>query len=458
MRAREFLNEKGLIPSQLGKHSGKYIEILLQLTGDDGTNPVEVSPEQRTKYGETVRLATQTINALKNAKNSGEPLPPAPFFLIPDPQTGELKDTKGSWGALHKSAKFTQLSGKTAYNKGHLNELFMGLAVSLKFINKKSQVTVEQVKQLLVSLSSGINFKNSSTVFEFSQQIQYHNKSQPDSLSFFGLVPSKSAEALIKYSNNLPSDLLNLLSGVVLYVNESKSVDQAITRVMSDPNTNLVEIKSDGTSESKSTKADLILSIDNQRVNLISLKTSRSNTLGQYSGLKFEALQKFFSIGLDIDITPYRGLFLSSLSKKNVTKNIFDLYDGVIFPKVFKEVTDQSSKEESKLVRQLSNAANIFARGEKLEDVEVVKISDNISTGSYKILRFSDNLYDAMKSLDLSAKLIKSPNGRTIQILAYNENDKTKTDKLCQFRSQLQGGYLRNNFEIGPIMEKLTQL
>lgn len=334
----------------------------------------------------------------------------------------------------------------------------MGLAVSLKFINKKSQVTVEQVKQLLVSLSSGINFKNSSTVFQFSQQIQYHNKSRPDSLSFFGLVPSKSAEALIKYSNNLPSDLLNLLSGVVLYVNESKSVDQAITRVMSDPNTNLVEIKSDGTSESKSTKADLILSIDNQRVNLISLKTSRSNTLGQYSGLKFEALQKFFSIGLDIDITPYRGLFLSSLSKKNVTKNIFDLYDGVIFPKVFKEVTDQSSKEESKLVRQLSNAANIFARGEKLEDVEVVKISDNISTGSYKILRFSDNLYDAMKSLDLSAKLIKSPNGRTIQILAYNENDKTKTDKVCQFRSQLQGGYLRNNFEIGPIMEKLTQL
>lgn len=456
MRAREFLNEAGLSPVEFSKHGGKYLNILIQLAS---SGPVEVTPEKRAKYGDQVRLSSNTIDGLYAAQKNINELPKFPEFIVLDPTSGAEEVQQGSWGALYKSAKFTQLAGKTPYNKGHLNELFMGLAVSLKFINKKSQVTVDQVKQLLISLSSsGMNFKNSSTVFQFSQQIQYHNKSQPDNLSFFGLVPSKSAEALIKYGNNLPSDILTLISSVVLYVNESKSVDRAITQVMSDPNTNVVEIKSDGTSESKSTKADLILSIDNQRVNLISLKTSSSNTLGQYSGLKFESLQKFFSTGFSIDLTPYKGLFLDSLSKDQITKNIFELYDGVIFPKIFKELTGQSPKQESEIVKKLSDAANIFARGENLEDVEVVKISDNISTGSYKILRFSNNLYDAMKLLDLSAKLIKSPNGRTIQILAYRDNDKTETDKICQFRSQLQGGYLRNNFEIGPIMEKLTQL
>lgn len=462
MRAREFLKEAGLTQAELAKHGGKYLDILLQLAGDNGTNPIEISPEYRSRYGNTAQLSAQTIQALKKTQSSNAPLPPAPFFLMPEPQTGQLKDTKGAWSAIYKSPKFTGLAGKTPYNKGHLNELFMGLAVYAKFKNQAKPVNNNQVKELLFQSKGEDSFRGASMLFNLQEQMQYNTKSNPDNITFLGVVPSKSAQALLNYGTGpLPRDLENLLSSVVLYVNESKSLDQSIVRVMRDPNTNTVEVKSDGTSEAKSTKADLILSIDNTRVSLLSLKTTGSETLGQYSGVTYEALQSFFNTGFNVDLSQYESLFRSGLDKKEIIKNIFQLYDYIVFPQVTQLLTNQTPGKEAEIVKQLSRAANIFARGESLENIEVVKIDDSIHTGNYKVLRFSDSLYDAMKMLDLDARLLKSENGRTLQILVKPDaNAKTgrESNKLCQFRSQVMGGYLRNYFEIGPIMVKLTEI
>jgi len=460
MRAREFLNEAGLTPAQLSKHGGKYVEILLKLATQ---GPVEVSPDKRSQYGDSVQLAQQTITALQNNLTNQTPLPPAPFFVKKDPQTGVESDIKGSWGAIFKGSTFTGLEGKTPYNKGHLNELFMGLAVYAKFKNQTAPVNNNQVRSLLFQAGGDQeNFKGASMQFDLQEQMQYSTKSNPDNITFIGVVPAKSAQALLDYGvGPLPRDLENLLSSVVLYVNESKSVDQAIVRVMRDPNTNTIEVKSDGTSESKSTKADLILSIDNARVSLLSLKTSGSDTLGQYSGITFDALQKFFNTGFGIDLNRYEGLFTPTLSKEEIIKNVFQIYDNIILPQVRAELASQNPGQEAAVVKQLSRAANIFARGESLENIEVVKINDSIQSGNYQILRFSDSLYDAMKMLDLDVKMLRSENGRTLQILVKPDpkaNVSGQAEKLCQFRSQLMGGYLRNYFEIGPMMVKLTQI
>ena len=137
------------------------------------------------------------------------------------------------------------------------------------------------------------------------------------------------------------------------------------------------------------------------------------------------------------------------------------LYDQVIFPQIEKSLATQSPGKEAAIVKQLARAANYFARGEAMEDVEIVKLDDKIKSGNYKILRFSDDLYDAMKHLDLEAKLINTGKGRTIQIWVKPEADEKvskSANKLCQFRTQKMGDSYRNYFETGAMLEKLTQI
>ena len=92
----------------------------------------------------------------------------------------------------------------------------------------------------------------------------------------------------------------------------------------------------------------------------------------------------------------------------------------------------------------------------------MVKLDDRIKEGNYKILKFSDDLYEAMKHLDLEVDLVaRGDNGRTIKISvkpAEGEELKQGSNMLCKFRTQKMGKSYRNYFEIGPMMEKLTAL
>lgn len=454
MRARDFITEAGLSQSELSKHGRKYAEILAKLA--DNSNPVEIVPEKRGTYGSQVRLTRDTVDNLIDFVGGGD-LNASPQFVL-----GNGKTVKGSWGALYKSGAFTGMMGKKEYNAGHLNELFMGLAVAARFINQNRDVTSNQVRMMMFEASPEFAVKRSTMDFSVSKTIKYTTKAKPDNLNFLGVIPAKSAQALLDYGTGpLPGDLASILEGVVRYVNESDSVDAAVARVMRDPNTNNVEIKSDGTSDSKGTKADMILVIDGSKVSLLSLKTSSSATLGQRSGLSFDAIQYFFKTGFNIDLSSQQELFNPQLGKEKLESNLFKLYDTVLFPKIDALMKMQNPGKESEIVKQLANAANIFARGESLEDVEIVKVNDSIPGGAYKILRYSDSLVDAMKSLDLFAVKVPSKGrGRTIQIYVRPDvaNINQKPVKLCQFRSQVTGGYMRNYFESGEMLDELVSI
>jgi len=453
MRAKEFLFETGLTPAELTKNGRNYAEVLLTLAKE---GPIDIVPEHQQKYGATVRLSPETISNLNNFVQGGD-LAGYPTFITANNET-----VKGSWGAIHKSSKFTGRMGLKAYNAGHLNELFMGIAVAAKFMNQNKDVSVDQVRRLIFEAEPMFAEKRSTMDFNLNKVIKYQTKNRPDNLKFLGVIPTKSAQALINYGvGPLPGDLASILAGVVKYVNESDSVDAAVARVMRDPNTNNIEITSDGTSDSAGTKADMTLSIDGSKVTLLSLKTSSSDTLGQKSGVSFEALQYFFKTGFNIDLTPQQQMFDPSLGKNKLIQNVFKLYDTVIFPKVEVLMNQQNPGKESEIVKQLARAANIFARGEGLEDVEIVKVNDSMPQGAYKILRFSDGLYDAMKKLDLFAhKIPTKGKGRTIQIFVRPDVSgvNQKPAKLCQFRSQVMGKALRNYFESGTALDELVEI
>ena len=109
----------------------------------------------------------------------------------------------------------------------------------------------------------------------------------------------------------------------------------------------------------------------------------------------------------------------------------------------------------------MADAAHFHARGESLEDVEIVKLDDSVSSGNYKILKFSDSLKDAMMQLDLDVRYIGKGQGRTIQIWVKPEADEKVArgaNRICQFRTQKMGDSYRNYYEIGPMMELLTKV
>jgi hypothetical protein len=453
------LTEASLTPKELAKHDGKYLETLIQFAGNK--LPVAIDPAYRGKYGDNAQVDPTMVGQLNMALSSGDILKNLPknvTLLV----NGEK--VVAPWGAIFKGKEFTGAQGKKSYNAGHLAELFMGLAVSAKFFNLGADINTKQLIDMMGFLNAEIPQGQKNYALSLEKEIKYPEASaKEDTLLFRAVVPARSAEAFIEQlqAGQFAQDLQAVFASAVLYANESVGIANACQRVRQDKNNNRIDVISDGTSDAKGTKADLVLKVDGTKINLLSLKTFSSDTLGQISGINYDAVSKWFKVSFGLDLSKYESLFDPTLSKETVYKNILKIYDDVIYPTVKSKLEDQSPGKEAQIVKQLASAANYFARGESLEDVEIVKLDDKVTKGNYKILKFSDDLNEAMKYLDLEVKLVGEGQGRTIQIwVKPTEGEKVAkgSNKLCQFRTQKMGDSYRNYFESGPMLEKLTAL
>lgn len=457
-----------LAAAELKKYDFKYLRILRDL-GNSKT-PLEVVPGKREKYGNTVVLTPRSVEFLNNWFLDTTPLantaPSSMEVYVTGPdgkRTAQVIQTSSLFkSGVFKGTEGQAQSGKTGkeYNAGHLTELFIGLAVSAKFFAAGAPITKQQVLDMFSHMDI---FTHKKTIeFTTTRTIVYPDRNnKSDSLYFSANIPSGSAESFVRQYNErkLAEDLEAALSSAVLYSNESRSIKNACEKVYQDKNNNRIDVASDGTSDAKGTKADLTLKVDGEKLNLLSLKTFSSNTLGQFSGLSYENLSKWFRIGFNLDISPYKQQFDPALGEDQLEKNLIKFYDDIAYPFVQKTVEDQKPGVEAAIVKQFSDAANIYARGESLEDVEVVKLDDKVSNGSYKILKFSNNLKDAMLHFDLETRYVNKGTGRTIQIWvkpAAGEKVAKGSNRLCQFRTQKTGEYIRNYFESGPMLEALT--
>jgi len=447
--------ETALTPAEISKYNGKYLEILIQLIGT-GT-PIAIDTDHRSKLGDAVEIDKSILPALNKALADPDNIK----TLLPK----KIPLTDGrmiSWSNLLKGPEFTGLEVKQKYNIGHLAELFMGVAIFSKFANFGGDVNAQQVMTVMSYLQQGT--QKSSYMFELTRAVRYpESGSKEDTVYFKALVPGNSAQEFINQlaAGKLDPKLMNVLNSAVKFANESGGVANACQRVRKDLNNNNIQVVSDGTSDAKGTKADMVLAVDGQKINLLSLKTD-TKTLGQKSGLEFENVQYFFATSFGIDITPYRSYLDPTLGKEKLFQNLcVELYDKIIYPQVKRMVEDQTPAREVSLIKRLSRAANIFARGDKLEDIVIVKLNDKVAAGNYKVMRYTDALEDAMKHLDLDVNYQTREGGRTIQILVKpkpGEKLGSKSNLLCQFRTQLMGDYPRNYFEVGEIMEDLVSI
>ena len=445
------LNEADLEPGELSKYNGKYLEILIQLIGTGV--PLMVAPKSRALYGDQVEIDPGVVAKLKKLLADPATLRSKLPVNLPLKTGGTISTSK-----LFKGPEFTGRAGKKSYNTGHLAELFVGAAVFTKFANRGEDITVNDVIANIQQMQQSV-YKDSFT-FDLVTVVSYPEpKSKKDQLTFRALVPGVSAQAFMDqlHSNKIAPDLQNTIASAVAFANHSEGVNVACSRVRSDLGSNSIEVVSDGSSDAKGTKADMVLKIDGTKINLLSLKTD-SKTLGQSSGTKYDNIYKFFNIGLGIDISEYQALLDPTHDKDTLFKNICKIYDTVVYPQVQAMVDRDDTQSEVGIINRLAKAANIFARGETLEDVDIVKLDDSIKSGNFKVMRYSDSLYETMRELDLYVNYTKREGGRTIQFLVKpnGAQGNTKSNLLCQFRSQFMGGYLRNYFEVGEIMEALV--
>jgi len=449
--------ETALDRTELAKHDGAYLRKLIALI--DAGRELEVDPAKTEQYGATVTVDPAMVPVLQQVLDSGDikqNLPKTVNIIVND------QSTAAPWSVLFKSGEFTGREFKQPYNAGHLAELMMGLAVTGRFANVGKPVTVDQIIDMAGYVEAGVVPGSQTMQFSISTNVNYPDiGGKTDSLSFRAKVPYSSAEQFLKQLKARQFDriLQNVFASAVRYANESEAVDRACDRVRRDKNSNRIDVISDGV---KGTKADLTLKIDGSEVRLLSLKTFSTETLGQISGVTIEALSKWFKTSFGLDISKYSELFDPALGNEKIFKNVLRLYSDVIYPVVKKEIENQSPGKEAQIVRQLAAAAKYHARGEDDEDVDVVKLDDKVKEGNYKILKFSDDLYEAMKHLDLQADLIDTgENGRTIVISVKpkeGESVPKGSNRLCKFRTQKMGKAYRNYYEIGPMMEKLTEL
>lgn len=476
MMLRELLVEGTLSRSEL-YHRGdaKHLKTLINLA--KANHPFELAAAAQKQYGASTGIVVKSeLEKMEPFLNDVESIPsgfPDKIKMIINGKEELVRLT-----AIEKTGIFTGISDKkeaatAAFNTGHIAELCMGLAVTTKFFNYGAPISVPTVLDTVGLLQSAKEDKN--YVFRITHSLRYpERKSKTDTLNFLARVPGISAEAFLAMTKNkqFDSKVQAVLASAVAYVNESVAVRSSIEKVRKDPNNNVIDIISDGTTDSKGTKADLVLSVDGSRVNLLSLKTYSTDTLGQVSGISYENLSKWFKISFGFNLAAYKDQFgfeklttTDKAKRKAATEAIYakllKFYDSTVAPFVINKIEKQSPNREAAIVKQLAQAALYHSRGEKLEDVEIIKLDDKISSGGYKVLKFSDSLNEAMRRLDLEVRYLNQGNSRTIQIFAVDalaDNIDVKPIKLCQFRTTKMGGYPRNYFETGPMLEKLTMV
>ena len=471
MMFRDLLIEATLSRSEL-YHRGDAKHLRTLVTMAKSNHPFELSAKAQEKYNSKTAVVDKSeIKKMEPFLSNIESIKtdfPDQLLMIVNGKKVNVKLTD-----IEKTKLFTGIDSATkeAFNTGHIAELCMGLSVATKFINFGKPITVNDVIATVNLAATRRDDKN--YLFQVEQSLVYpEKKSKTDTLKFLARVPGVSAEAFLDMvrKKQFADKVQAVLASAVAYVNESAGVANSILQVRTDPNNNKIDIVSDGTTDAKGTKADLILSVDGKKVNLLSLKTYSTDTLGQISGITYENLNKWFLTSFGFNFAPYKDQFkfdrlvTNDKAKRktaadDIYKKLLTFYDKTVMPFVVQKIEKQTPNKEAAIVKQLANAALYHSRGDKLEDVEIVKLDDKISRGGYKVLKFSNDLEQAMQRLDLKVRYLNQGESRTIQIFAVDaadDNIDVKPIKLCQFRTTKMGGYPRNYFEIGPMLEQLT--
>lgn len=460
MRAREFLFEATLGLATLKKYDirpAKFVSLINQgfeFKTVDGKSVIfnkEINPGE-------------ILNKINSAQPRSSVVLPATVNGVENQMVNTSNVTKPS------EMKGFGDTERKPYSIGDIGEALMAAALFARVKNKGAEVNQKNIEEAWNNSSWSGMEKSLALIGTNTTEINWGEPgNQPDSVTLEIKINKSGFESLNKMiqTGTIVPEVSATISSILSYINSRPEIINLINLIKSKKSKNLVKIVSDGISSSKLTVADLYVSIDNKKINLISLKTGRTQTLGQSSGIKVEGLNYFFMTTLGMKIPEN---FIEELNQvqsiaDNKEKNIKGfsiirkIYDEFIIPTLTEKMADETAANETSIVKKLASAAIIFGKGGSTEDVTLVKLSSNPKDIGYTVAKFSDSLYDAMSKLDLEVNFkTESPNTRTIQFYVRSEK-KNIESLLVQIRSFYQSsGYVRNYYEYGNQLLALAKI
>lgn len=474
MKINEILLEAGLSLGQLKKHGGKYFDKLIDKIKAGET--FEVEPSYAGRFPDGVVIDPKVVDELLAAfypdgnKQESETDDTGSVVVVdPNILRTPLKvlDTNASvpFGALTKTKEF---KGGRGINIGIIAEGILGAALTAKFVKKGENITVDDIGKILSKMKPAAITGPKKTE---SVQGVYNGKIKQDSgvsddIKFVLKLSKANFDGLVSEAGGqlqMDPQVKSVAKSAVMYVNgNQQNITRSIKLITKKANKNLIEVTTDGISDNKGTKADLTLRINNQVIKLISLKAMGSPLFGQVSGSKFENFSKFANELFDVDISSYKKKFKDDIDQANVGHNfkmITEIYNKVLGPAVQKQLKAGPAAEAT-FIEKMANGIIKHATLDK--DVEIVKFDKSVY-GGVKVLKFDQAMKDALTKIKFS--VITAPDSARLEI--YGKTTDPELAKklgtkepllLVKLRSYYQPSisYVRNMFEMGPLLEDLT--
>ena len=453
------INEAGLRPKGLKPN---YVSNLISMIRNK--KPVTVIPRVQKALGkDSVVFDKQSADLLQQMLDSaqGKTLPGG--YLDFPTKFPPLTTTDGDKLSINMIEKSSEIKGKELdYNIGDIGEIALGVAAGSRFLKGGAPVDARDFVDLASKLSvSNVTGPKGQTLnsLELSYQGKLkHPTGKVDNVQVTILAPGRSVKEftqIMKYPGDAPADVKGTILSALQYANGSKKIDIGIKQTQANPETNTIEITCDGVSDQKGTKADLVMTIDGERINLLSAKTGPSQ-LGQASGHQWTRQQIFFQTVFGVDISPYAKLW--GTSNQDHLAALQKVWRKLVIPRVTQLTGGDSVQKEKVLVKALSNGLirysnNVDTATGEVETIDVVKLITDPGSPGYNLLRIDSRLTDALEKTDLYGQPTK--NGMGIQV---SGNVNGKNVLLFKARSYFSpaGNVVRTIIEGGPLLDQLA--
>lgn len=443
------LNEATLTIATFGKRNPEYWPNLIDMI-ENGRSIAIGNGEEKVEIANGSEIADQ-MRAIWDGSELATP------EQIEQIKRLALPTTDGRKISITNIYKSSEIKGKEAdYNIGDIGEIALGVASAARFNKLGEEIDLEDFVNLAKMLKiQGVAKKTSySATLETTLK---HTNGKKDILSVKIVTAGRSLQAFQKFITDLESSPKNV-RGTILssinYANEHERIEQGIEKTKNDPNQNRIEINAVGTEDQKGTKADLVMNIDGQKINLLSAKAGASQ-LGQASGKDFNKVSAFFNKIFAVDISQYQTQWTEDHQQNlEVLKQI---YSDLVIPKVLKLTSSDSTQKEAGLVKQIAMGliyySNDVGAGGESEIIDIIKLVTTPDSPGYKLMRVDDRLYAALEKVNLVGE--PTPNRQGIQVSGVVNGKKTLLFKARSYYSPA-ANLTRNIIEGGPLLDQLA--
>jgi len=356
-------------------------------------------------------------------------------------------------------------TGEIRFNLGNVAEAVMGSAVTAAFAKGGKNTTRQDVIDIGKVVASTGEY-NSTTPSR--DKISFAVTIPVADTNVFSAFVSEGEQGLkdLDIDSKKIKVISKMFDDAVQYVNESQNVEAAIKKAAADPAENRVSVLSDGGNAEKqnTTKVDLEVFYDGQKINLISLKTGAIKQFGQQSGAGFSNIERFFKSTVGFGLPSSMEPNFTAASEKDKTE-VFNKGLKPAYQHIFKELKSQvagdNERKEYDLVKTIYEGIRYHATRD--EEGVILVILSPTAKKAYQELQFGEPLLEALRGYNLDVELEV---GRNLSIVVTG-TAKTKEaasvdkfDKLVKFRSYLQSGgiVIRNVVEMEGLLKDLADL